>query len=272
MAEDLINLFCEGKSSGFPQPCEHFIRFTKECRLLREQEMKVVFEQGRCDPYKMVAGAVKSNLKLYDHLIQSKDAVSHYIHTLTFEIAERIKARQLKKGWSIYFLKGYINRAVYCEVINRLEEDGIVPKGTCGNCIHLSRSKQYRCEEQSSPYYGKKRNQSDPACKEGFEPYEFENIDDNNLDSVQPPSPTPGLLEEITTILAERGKHEKSQKQQNICERQYRIFCVLKHLLAQGTPRREAIEVIAADLGENIKTIYLDLQKIKDFLEKCDII
>lgn len=272
MAEDLINLFCEGKNYGFPQPCEYFIRVTKECRLLRKQEMKTAFERGRCAPYKLVEGTVKSNLKPYGRLIQPKDALDHYIHTLTFEIAERIKTRQLEKGWSIYFLKSYINRAVYCEMIKRLEEDEIIPKGTCGNCIHLSRSKQYSCEEQRSPYYEKKRNLSDPVCKEGFEPYELENMDDSELASVQPPSPTPGLLEEIMIILAERGKHETSKKQKDICERQYRIFCVLKHLLAQGVSRREAIEVISAELGESVKTIYLDIQKIKDFLEKKNVI
>lgn len=286
MSEDLISLFCEGKTGGFPRKCDDFIQFTKECRLLKEQEMAMIFERGRCTPYEMVKGAVKGNLRLYEHLLTPQDSIDHYLHALTFEIAERIKARQLKQGWTIYFLKGYINRSVYCEVARRLEEEGIVPKGICGNCIHLSRSKHYTCERETimlieqgseveNPYYGKKRKQSDPSCKEGFKPYTIENIDDHTqLDAIESPSPAPApeLLESIKTLLAKRAKLEKGKKRKSIYQRQYMVFCDLKHLLGQGISRREAIEEIAAELGEHIKTIYFDIQDIKEFLEKKNVI
>lgn len=286
MAEDLISLFCEGKRGGFSRNCDYFIQFTKECRLLREQEMAKVFEKGRCIPYEMVEGAVKGNLKLYEHLLTPRDSIDHYLHTLTFEITERIKARRLKQGWTIYFLKGYINRSVYCEIARRLEEEGIVPKGICGNCIHLSRSKHYICERETimlieqgseveNPYYGKKRKPSDPSCKEGFEPYTIESIDDHTqLDAIESPSlaPAPELLESIKTLLAKRAKLEKGKKRKSIYQRQYLVFCDLKHLLGQGIPRREAIEEIAAALDENIKTIYLDIKEIQEYLTKKNVI
>jgi hypothetical protein len=246
--------------------------------------MMVVFERGRCTPYEMVEGAVKGNLKLYEYLLSPQDSIDNYRHALTFEIAERIKSRRLKRGWTIYFLKGYINRAVYCEVIRRLEDDGIILKGLCGNCIHLSRSKQYTCERETimsteqggeveNPYYGKKRNPSDSSCREGFEPYILESTDDGNtLDCTEPPSSVSGLLEEIIKTLAKRAKYAKGEKHKSICQRQYEIFCSLKHLLGQGIPRREAIEEIAAALGENIKTIYLDIKIIQEYLTKKNVI
>jgi hypothetical protein len=284
MAEDLISLFCKGKSGGVPRKCNDFIPLTKECRLLKDQKMAMVFEKGRCIPYKMVERAVKGNLKLYEHLLSPQDSIEHYLPALTFEIAERIKARQLKQRWTIYFLKGYINRAVYHEVIRRLEDDGIVLKGICGNCIHLSRSKQYTCERETiisieqggeveNPYYGKIRKQSDSSCKEGFEPYTIENINNGiQLKAIESPSATPKLLEAIKTLLSKRAIHETRKKRKRIYQRQYAVFCDLKHLLVQGMLRREAIEEIAAELGESIKTIYFDIQDIKNFLAKKNVI
>ena len=129
--------------------------------------------------------------------------------------------------------------------------------------------------EVKNPYYGKKRKQSDPSCKEGFEPYTIENIDDHTqLDAIESPSPAPApeLLESIKTLLAKRAKLEKGKKRKSIYQRQYIVFCDLKHLLRQGIPRRKAIEEIAAALGENIKTIYLDIKEIQEYLTKKNVI
>jgi hypothetical protein len=338
MADDLIRRFCEENRPEFLHPCEHFVHITKICRLLKEQDLQAVFERGRCTPNEMVNAAIKGNLRLYEHLFDSQEARGQYHRILLFETTKRIMGQRLKSGWTIYVLKGYINKTVYCEVIKHLEADGVILKGLCGNCIHLSRSKQFTCEnptcplysetrkpadpgcaegfeakptpsgpasadnqqqqtcgicvhlsqsrqyvckreppspkdEGSSSHYGKKRNPSDPACKTGFEPYTLETTaETQTLDrSVDHPTAS-NILEIVQELLANRAKTETGEKRKRICERQYTVFCRLKQMLSQGVSRREAIETLVKELGESIKTIYLDIQEVHKFLATKNVI
>jgi hypothetical protein len=171
-----MNRFCKGGSETFDEMCPHSIPLTEECRLLKDKPMKVIFEQGSCAPYEIVRSVVKGILRRYDDLIQPEE----YIDAMTFEISERIQRNYLTAGQTIRYLKAYINRTVYCEVHRMLEEEGYLSRGKCGYCVYLSRSKQYTCKRQTvsigeqrmkveNPYYGMKRERSEPACAEGFE-------------------------------------------------------------------------------------------------------
>jgi len=200
---DLIILFCKGEGFG-GNCCEHYKIFTKECRLLIGRKLKEIFKEGRCEPPIMVKDAVKRNLYNY----RDKIAPDEYIKPMVFEISERIKQRCLNCP-KLPVLKGYINRAAYTEVIRMLTDEGILPKGECGNCVYLSNSEPYICQREyiivegetiENPHYGEKKNPSSRLCKEGFEPLQ----PPGPVGPTDPEAPTVILLETMKKSLAKR--------------------------------------------------------------------
>jgi hypothetical protein len=277
MAEDLISVFCNGEGDNFEGPCQHFLSLTAECSLLKAQTMAEVFAKGRCKPHNMVKAAVKGNLRPY---VEPKT----HLAALTFLVSEHVKKQQLYKGWKIYFLKSYINRTAYCKVIGLLEKEGILPKGVCKNCVHLSHAKPYCCQketinsatplESENPYYQKKRNLFDRACKEGFEPYTVESLDHEleTYDHAYSRSSSENLLERCVQVLAERAKQAQGKKRKQICERQYTIFCYLHHLLEQGLSRKEAVKDLVSTLGIAQKMLDRDLREIREYLARENVL
>ena len=228
MAEDLMDAFCKGPSAHFDAPCEYFNLATGACQLLQDYEMRAVFAQGRCAPDEMVAAAVKGNLLDYADVIDPAD----YLNALPFEIGARIKRQRLKEGVTIYFLKGYVNRAVYRNITDLLAKDG------------------------------------------AFATHAMEPLADHEhaLSNDAQPAPLPGLFDQILAVLAERARNEPRSKRKQIYQRHHAVFCRLRHLLAAGMARRAAIQQIAADLAETMKTIYGDLNEIKTYLAEKKVL
>ncbi len=97
-----------------------------ESKVGNDDKLKNIFEKGRCKD------AVKRNL--YD--CRDKIDPDEYIDPM---VSERIKKRCLRCP-KLSVLKRYINRTAYTEMIRMLIDEGILPKGKCGNCVYLSNS------------------------------------------------------------------------------------------------------------------------------------
>ena len=122
MPKDLIADYCKGQSR-FPSWCGDFDVFTQECDLLKASSLQAIFERGRCQPDEMVKAAARRRLAQFSDRLP-RDVRLEYENVLPFELSEKIKAQQLKKGFSLPVLKGYINQTVYFEIPRTLAKDG----------------------------------------------------------------------------------------------------------------------------------------------------
>lgn len=122
MPKDLIADYCKGQSR-FPAWCGDFDVFTQECDLLKASSLQAIFERGRCQPDEMVKAAARGRLAQFADRLP-RDVRLEYENVLPFELSEKIKAQQLKKGFSLPVLKGYINQTVYFEIPRTLAKDG----------------------------------------------------------------------------------------------------------------------------------------------------
>lgn len=122
MPKDLIADYCKGQSR-FPAWCGDFDVFTQECDLLKASSLQAIFERGRCQPDEMVKAAARRRLAQFSDRLP-RDVRLEYENVLPFELSEKIKAQQLKKGFSLPVLKGYINQTVYFEIPRMLAKDG----------------------------------------------------------------------------------------------------------------------------------------------------
>jgi hypothetical protein len=273
MAKDLIALFCKGEGKRFNGiRCEHYEIFTKECDLLKKDSMKDVFEKGRCKPSVMAENAVRRNLFDYRDKINPKEDKG-----IAWEVCDIIKKKRLNTP-ILPVLIGYINKTVYTEVIRILIEKGILIKGECGKCIYLSLSKPYICQRADiikdgkkfeNPLYGEKRNPSDSACKDGFEPPEFNGGDDVDIYEAEGTGEGFTIIIDMQKLLIQRIKKAKDENTKKRYERQYAVFCRFLTLMQDGHSEKEALKIIAEkfDPPVSVKTVERDMTEVRDFLK-----
>ncbi len=269
MAKDLIALFCKGEGRRFNGiRCEHYEIFTKECRLLKKDTMEDIFEKGRCKPSVMAENAVRRNLYLYRDKINPKEYLS-----MVWEVCKMIKKKRLRTP-ILPVLIGYINKTAYTEVIRKLIEMCILVKGECGNCVHLSASEPSVCqrayiikdgEKLQNPLYGEKRNPSDRACKDGFEPYEF-NGEVPDIEGAEEGFP---IIIDMQKLLIQRTEKAKDENTKKRYERQYVVFCRFAMLIQEGYSEKEALKIIAEkfDPPVSVKTVERDMAEVREFLK-----
>jgi hypothetical protein len=276
LAKDLVQVFCKGEGTRFGGIwCEFYQRDSGECRLLKDFELQEIFEKGRCTPSEILQRALAKHLEKYRDRL---DPAEH-IESMAFEIAVRLSLKRLTQGYELYVLQGYINRTVYCSVIQMLRREDPLVKRQCGSCKHLSRSRPSICQRQTipdsrhgkqpHPYYGTPRNLTDRACKEGFDTFETASIE-ASPEIHQPliaaePDMTGILLADMLALLSKRRANAEDSRAKKHYERQYLVFCQLLDLLKQGHSQKEAIGVIAVTLGVSVKTIQRELSAIKEF-------
>ena len=263
MARDLIIVFCEGEGRRFGgMVCKHFNAETNECRLLREHELNIVFEKGRCVPSDMVKRALSKHLEKYRDVLDP----SEHLEAMAFEIASRLTVKRLKQGFQIYVLQGYINRTVYCSVIELLRKEEPLVKRQCGNCRHLSHSRPYCCQrptvttpadgERDNELYDTPRNITDRACRYGFEPVETTSLDASPglSDSTHTTElDTSGiLLADMIALLARRAADIDDNRAKKRADRQYLVFCQLLERCKQGHTHQEAVKAIADIIGVSV--------------------
>jgi len=255
--------------------------------------MEAVFKKGRCNPNHILKSAVRKNLMKYRHLIDARE----YTHSIIFILSNRLKDTRLKKGHNLAVLIGYINKASYTEVILVLENEGLLEKKMCGNCIFLTESKPYVCRRENiyitikgvtqlkeNPFYLKERKKTD-KCHEGFQSHTFLSINgDKDHDStdnynLRIPEELEDVsaveksedrieIEEIKEILKKRAISTKHKNTKKIYKRQHNVFINLYHYMSEGYSIRKAIQLIATKIGKNVKTIERDIDEIRAFLNK----
>ena len=141
MAKDSMDLrekYCQGLAEEFAErACEYYVEISEECRLLKEETLRAVFAQGRCQPYQMVKQAVRKYFYQQPH---DSLMVKEEIDSFTFEIAESIQQKSLSKNFTIYALKSYITTTV---------ENALRPHLQCKDCQHLSPGKPAYCQRKT---------------------------------------------------------------------------------------------------------------------------
>ena len=195
---DLVRLICAGVGDRFSGVvCKFYVRLTAECDLLKNEKLDPIFKNGRCNPYRFLKSAIEKNLKRYKDVIN----VREYVSSIAFVLSKRLQDIRLKKGHNLAVLIGYIKRAAYTEVIQFLQNEGLLEKKICGNCIFLSELKPYVCrkenievmengigESKPNPFYLKERKKTD-KCQEGFKPHALVSInrddDQTGVDNFQ---------------------------------------------------------------------------------------
>jgi hypothetical protein len=272
MAPELIALYCKGENTRFKRTCyEYYEVFTGECRLLKKDNMDDIFEKGRCEHPLMLKNAVRRNLYFYRDQINPEE----YIERITWEACELLKKRQLRTP-ILPVLIGYINKTAYTEVIKTLIDEGILPNGKCGECVYLSLSKPYICqrayiitdgERVENPIYREKRNPSDRACKEGFEPYEFDDGDNGDFPDPEGEGEDFSIFIDMQKLLIQRTEKTKDPNTKKKYERQYVIFCRFAMLIQEGYSEKEAVKMIAEKLDISEKTVERDMAEVREFLK-----
>lgn len=276
MAHDLMNVFCKGEGRRFGGAvCPYFEADTGECRLLRDDDLREVFEKGRCTPFEMVKRALSKHLEKYRDVVHPAE----HLDAMAFEVAVRLTSKRLKQGFQIYVLQGYINRTVYCSVIEMLRREDPLVKRQCGTCRHLSRSRPSRCQrptimspgegEQDNPLYDTPRNQTDRACKHGFEPVESISLEDSPAISASLQAAEADtseiLLVDMIKLLAKRASEAVRGRARKRADRQYLVFCQLAERCKDGETHQDAVRGIAEDFGVSVKTIQREISELKAF-------
>ena len=257
---DLVRLICAGAGNRFGGiVCKFYVRLTAECDLLKKEKLDPIFKNGRCNPYRFLKSAIEKNLKRYKDVIH----VQEYVSSIAFVLSKRLKDVRLKKGYSLAVLIGYIKKAAYTEVILFLQNEGVLEKKNCGNCIFLSELKPYVCRRENvdaienvvkelkpNPFYLKERNKAD-KCQDGFKTYAFVSInkddDQTGEDNFQPGtsekladhSANETLddrleIEKIGEILKRRATDTKHSNTKKIYKRQHNVFVNLYQYISEG--------------------------------------
>ncbi len=291
---DLIRLICAGAGNRFGGiVCKFYVRLTAECELLKKERLDPIFKNGRCNPYRFLKSAIEKNLKRYKDVVN----VQEYASSIAFLLSKRLEDMRLKKGYNLAVLIGYIKKSAYTEVIQFLQNEGLLEKKNCGNCIFLSEIKPYVCRRENievienrvgelkpNPFYQKARNKTD-KCQEGFKPHAFVSInkdDDHNAEDNFQSDVSEKLsdhssvenigdrleIEKIGEMLKRRATDTKHNNTKKIYKRQHNVFVNLYHYISEGYSIRKAIQLIAIKIGKNVKTIERDIYDIRAFLSK----
>ncbi len=281
--KDLIAQLCRGEGKRFRGRCQYYLPLSDDCRLLKNHELREVFNKGRCNPYERLKEAVVRFLRTYKDINEPKD---HH-ESMTTELSVRMREKRLEKGWTLAFLLSYVRNAARNEVIDHRQKEKKLLKKICLDCWCLSQSKPYTCqrptirtpegEEIGNSRYNRKRNLYDPACA-GFEPRPHRDIP---LDEIPPPSIEPAdidvskssedyepeyeMVTSIQRLFSEREATAKGERK-DINKRQYLIICQLIQFIEEGYSQREAMERIDEELGIHKRTRQRDFKEIRKVL------
>lgn len=284
MATDFTAVYCR-RLHHFPVDCDHLVR-PEVCKLLKEFPLKEIFATGRCRPQKFLTSIVRRKLNRYRDLL----CPDEHAEALAFELERALEERRLTESPTLYGLVGYFKTAAFHAVARLLEEEGLFTPKTCGYCIHLSRSKPFRCQcqyitvadsEQGAErkiartgkrvhkWYNYPRRPSDNACKAGFERYALE--PETLMSSSSPPpdqAPASVILTQAVEVLQARAATATRPKERTVLHRHLSIFIGLIHSYERGYSENEAVKEVAADLNITVKMLNRDLRDMLQFLSE----
>lgn len=286
ISNDLIRKYCGGLGKRFANiVCNFYLMATSNCTLLENEKLEKIFLIGRCRPGNFLHQTAYKILLKYKFLIEPDD----YIKSVSFIVYEYLKGIRLKKGFNFAVLIGFIRKTTYNEIVSMLLNEGYLVRKLCGNCLFLSDSKPYFCQNKSfelieNPFYLQKRKRTDKAC-EGFKNRQSHTSINNDE-----PSSNSGNESDVFVTIADNGttkeienmlevrtiksvllKRIHSVKQTNtkkIYIRQLRVFDSLYNYFSQGLTENEAKILVSKNENKNLKTIDRDIEEIRTFLSK----
>lgn len=293
MARDLIRDYCEGKPS-----CEHYNKSTRECSLLRGNNLKEIFQEGKCNPSDMLHKAVKKNFSGYEDIVYPENP-EHHIKRISFLTEEILKKQRLTSGFNLPTLQSYIHKAARSGVQKMVRGEKTFWEKICRNCLFLSLSKPFICQREKipsgkeNPFYGKKRIPSKDTCEAGFKPCSASSYLDTDeaQDDSEDKHKTEYLAEEVSIekmrheqtginnkmevtdgikLLEERIQKTWNEKTKRIYERQYNIYCSSLFFFREGASEKEIINILADKLGVDAKTVRRDMKDIGKYLIKSN--
>lgn len=274
----LIVLFCRGEGERFTDRCQYYMPLSDECRLLKDRELRDIFDKGRCQPYERLKEAIKGKLRRYKDVIEPKE----HSDRLTFEVAERAKQQPLKSGSTFKVLLGYLRKAAYSAVVGLLREEGVIMRKRCGYCWYLSLAEGCHREtllvegqEVGNPLYNQKRKLSDSACP-GFDVQPHETMSPEIVSEIVPDEQTaPNLSsihgteirDKLDQILRERIAHARTREKRLIAIRRHTVYCLLIKLIRDDDLSwKEAKETILSTRKKGKRTLERDLAAIREVL------
>jgi hypothetical protein len=280
---DIIRKICGGAGNRFKHnACKYYDVSNGQCFLLLNHTLEIVFEKGRCQPDRLLKSAVKRNINSYKKQIDMLDGnysqkghnnFYNLIEIIIFTLKKRLKNIRLEKDYNFAVLKGYINKAAYCEVIRIMKAEGILENKKCKNCIYLSKDKGTICMNQMAADYGKiKKSSSDRGC-EKFTPYEVnpstltdmeeytETVESNSENIIIEKIDHAKKIKRIKDVLEKRSEEQKT----NNVVRQYEVFLAILKLLNSETKLSEITKTLAKKFNVSDRTIRRDIQEIKTF-------
>jgi len=285
---DLITAICEGTSKRFKNiPCKYFEKINKQCILLKKQSIDEYLEKCRY-AFELLYNAIDKHLKyfkkIYKYLpIDDKEDVKYE------KIIERLKHQKIDRGYNLAVWSKYIHKTAYMEIRDILYKKGLIPRGKkCGTCSRLSASRPFTCTID-----GLVKRKADDICnnyqadihkfisinhedREFFMNEMIEKMQENIQDPVCESGNGKNKEDKLTgimKILKQRPESEKiGSKKRKKFERQYDVFAYYCHQLSDGVPKGSIEKHLSDRYGINEKTVRRDIQEIKKYLQKKNVL
>lgn len=288
----LVNTMCRGQGQLFrEQACEHFVRSTGACNLLRDGSLDRICECGRC-VLSVIQYAQESLARRFSkegnpledfRLLDDREDID------LEALLRRLKRVNWERGDSPIQWFKYLIRTVNCAVLEIASKRGLLPRRKrCGTCLHLPESPPLICQKSGQP-----RKMTNSICQEP--PYapkrlffestsrysdnpgvaEQDNFDLRSVPEALCEMPTDQQqaveridIEILMARLRKRALAEKAgSKRRDVLTRQHDLLSNLYSRLRAGCSEKEAVDLIADETGIHPKTVSRDFDEIRKFFE-----
>jgi hypothetical protein len=276
---DLARKICMGEGKQFKnERCPNFDVLTKECKLLRDNPLEVLYKKERCLPeWEFQWRAHKILKKNYPRSLQRED-----VDLKEFVFGRHDDERDHKAMLdyrvdvpTISRMYGLINLSLKREIERILRQKRLVPpKKKCGTCVHRGPVKPHACQLESFPsktdgnpfpnkHFGTERKADDAPC-DGYVAMV------NQLNSfLDEESPIEGGLMGSDSALWLGARTWKEQLEQIHAILDVPVmFKAIRRCAANARPRSKACEIFERWYEEN-DFIYEYLKKHRGSYERA---
>ena len=229
---NVIDRYCRGKEERFQgMECAFYLPSLEECKLLKiETTLREIFDKGRCQPFERVKEKVK--IAIPSTLFQECDDIAAHV-------TERVmqKPLPLEEGATLPILLAFIKRAVGRHVIDRLRQ------------LRKIEQRHVRIVRTADSEEHLTKNEVDEKILQGSSPF-----------------PADSLLEKMLHKLAERIAQEGDPKVRKKYHRQELVFFAFLHRREREFSDFEMVRELSERFGKDQRTIYRDIEEIKEYL------
>ena len=274
---------CLGAGSRFNGiACEYFVRNSSECDLLKNGNIKSVYENGRCLSIEEIHNRTERLLRKYEREGEFVDLkVILYGRNPSDSDKGGLLNAKLDNP-TITTLYSFVNRSIYNEIVQTLRSRGIFSdRKRCGTCAYLAPSSPHNCQLETiqdpktgeliyNRLFGEQRKSTDSVCqgylKKDTRTESLDEIETQAFTSSQPDSPISARIEAETQSmencllakidfelleekLIERVVNAASIKQREIAQRQFDLVTRLCQLFRdnEDEPVKVYLDEISSD-------------------------